>query len=129
MRYKLLILLMSIVLVLNSCIYSDCDDSPRVNAAKASLRSIYDAAERFKLEVGEYPKVLEELENGPSDYEGNWSSMLVGGMSALKDPWGNKYFAIYDTDDELIIGCYGADGVNGGKGEFDRDLFYPDYYE
>ena len=107
--------------------YGGTDDKARVDAAKASLRSIHGAVQRYKLNTGEYPETLENLVTGPSDYEGNWPSMVVGGMSALKDPWGNEYFMTEDNNGEPVIGSYGKDGAEGQeKTEYDKDLYYPE---
>ena len=99
------------------------DDEAKVGVAKGDVKMIFNAVERYKLRVGEYPESLEELMTGPGDWEDKWNPLLQG-RTLPKDPWGNDFEYINDEEYGITIVCYGKDGEEGGTG-FGMDVMYP----
>ena len=105
------------------------DDEAKVGVAKANVRMIFNAVEHYKLrvqsypEIEEYPETLEELMNGPSEWEDKWIPLLQG-RYVPKDPWDNDYEIIIDEEYGVTIICYGKDKTEGGTG-FGKDITYP----
>jgi general secretion pathway protein G len=98
--------------------------------AKAKMRDIEGALDRFFLGCGRYPYESETLEilasvEGPEDLEeGKWTGPYLK-RSELIDPWGNPY--IYIEQGQVNPGSYdliscGADGQTGGEGE-NEDIY------
>lgn len=95
--------------------------------AKAKMRDIENAVERFCIDCGRYPTDAEGLEvliNPPEDVEEKWMGRYLK-LSELLDPWKNPY--IYVEEGERNPGSYdlisfGADGREGGEGD-DEDIF------
>jgi len=99
----------------------------RRDIAKAKMRDIENAVERFCIDCGRYPTDAEGLEvliNPPEDVEEKWQGRYLK-PSELLDPWKNPY--IYVEEGERNPGSYdlisfGADGREGGEGD-DEDIF------
>ncbi len=92
--------------------------------AKAEVKAIYDAIGIYKTRVGEYPESLEQLIEGPPDFEGVWRPLLQS-RSVPRDPWNNDY--IYELPEEggqYVVKCLGADNAEGGTGE-NKDIIWP----
>jgi len=95
--------------------------------AKAKMRDIENAIERFCIDCSRYPTDAEGLEvliNPPEDVEEKWRGRYLK-PSELIDPWDNPY--IYVEEGERNPGSYdlislGADGKEGGEGD-DEDIY------
>ena len=101
-------------------------EAARVGEARSEVRALFDAVEMYKLRTGGYlPESLQELIDGPPDYEGYWQNLLQSDTVPL-DPWDHPYvYEITDADwGEYRILSYGADGAPGGEG-FDADITWP----
>ena len=88
-------------------------------AAKASLTTLYNAAEDYSLQHnGKWPDSLEQLvtpdENG---------QRYLRQTEVPMDPWGNPF--LYEPpragESSPVIATYGADGAPGGTGD-DEDM-------
>ena len=86
------------------------------DAAKARVGVIETAIGTYRLDVGQYPRSLEELVNNSGDAK--WKGPYLN-ESQLTDPWGKKYQfkrpGSGGRDFDLM--SYGADGVQGGEGD------------
>jgi len=95
-------------------------DDARVVAAKAQIANFKQALQMYKLKFGKYPTTSEGLEALITNSKKNFLEQ----DTIPKDPWENPY--VYTCPGaqghEYEIVCYGADGVAGGSGEYDRDI-------
>ena len=91
-------------------------------AAGAQLSMIASALDSYRLDVGKYPRKLEDLNDDPRTSPAWSGPYLKKGIP--KDPWGNSY-QYRQPGKESRIGydlySYGADGQEGGEGE-DKDV-------
>ena len=101
----------------------------KVAKAKADIRMIMDALDRFKLSHDEYPTTeqgLKALITKPAtgDMKNPDAYPTAGYVQGIpKDPWGNEYQYVYPGSREGLydLTCYGADGKEGGEG-FNADI-------
>ncbi len=99
----------------------------RRDIAKAKMRDLENAIERFCIDCGRYlgdTEGLEGLITAPEDVEEKWRGPYLK-RSELLDPWKNPY--IYVEEGERNPGSYdlisfGADGTEGGEGD-DEDIY------
>jgi general secretion pathway protein G len=99
----------------------------KMDIAKAKMRDIENAIERFCIDCGRYPTDAEGLGaliNPPEDVEEKWRGRYLK-PSELIDPWKNSY--IYVEEGERNPGSYdlvsfGADGKEGGEGD-NEDIY------
>ncbi|MHC4337937.1 MAG: type II secretion system major pseudopilin GspG [Planctomycetota bacterium] len=99
----------------------------KMDIAKAKMRDIENAIERFCIDCGRYPTDAEGLKvliDPPEDVEEKWRGRYLK-PSELLDPWKNPY--IYVEEGERNPGSYdlvslGADGKQGGEGD-DEDIY------
>ncbi len=81
----------------------------------ADMRSISDALDLFKLNMGYYPNALEELNTRPSRNGSKWRGPYITEWPPT-DPWGSPYE--YNPGSgragDFEITSYGADGAPGG---------------
>lgn len=101
-------------------------DKARVKAAGASMVSLGNQLERFRLDMGRYPTTDEGLIvllQAPENDDGSWGGKYVTKSKDLRDPWGNEfvYKSPASNGDDYEIITYGADGAEGGEG-FNADL-------
>jgi general secretion pathway protein G len=94
-------------------------ENPQELMVKMDMRAISDAIRMCFMDMGRYPKSLDELCNAPADAQ-NWRGPYL--ESLPKDPWGRPY--IYEFKEgstpPFTIKTYGRDGKKGGTGE-DKD--------
>ncbi|MDF7807164.1 type II secretion system major pseudopilin GspG [Pontiellaceae bacterium B12219] len=107
--------------------FSGQEDKAKVKAARASFTTLENALERFKLDMGRYPtedEGLAVLITAPEDDDGSWGPKYLKKERYLLDAWNNDYiYTVPGPDGEPYeIISYGADGVEGGEGQFDADL-------
>ena len=99
----------------------------RRDIAKAKMRDLENAIERFCIDCGRYlgdTEGLEGLITAPEDVEEKWRGPYLK-RSELLDPWKNPY--IYIEEGERNPGNYdlisfGADGKEGGEDD-DEDIY------
>ena len=83
--------------------------------ARADMKRIMTAIDLFQADNDRYPDELEELTDPTDEFP-------QGRISAIpKDPWGNDYEYVPDTENGYDLVCYGRDGAEGGEGE-DADI-------
>jgi general secretion pathway protein G len=107
--------------------FSGQEDKAKVKAARASFTTLENALERFKLDMGRYPtedEGLMVLIVAPEDDDGSWGPKYLKKERYLQDAWNNDYvYTVPGPDGEAFeIISYGADGAEGGEGQFDADL-------
>ncbi len=88
-------------------------------AAKAQISQIATACDTFRLDMGRFPKSLDELKNRVDDKK--WEGPYL--PSIPKDPWGNPYDYKCPGENgrDYDIISYGRDGTSGGSDE-DKDI-------
>lgn len=102
-------------------------EKARVAASKTQIDSFCVALEAYYIDCGNYPTQEQGLmalrkkpETEPSS--DNWSGPYLY-KDPPKDPWGNEYEYIQDSESEISYGIrsFGADGKEGGEGK-DADI-------
>lgn len=103
------------------------DDQARVTTAQASLKSVANALDMYKLDNHKYPTTdegLGALVEKPSSAK-TWpdGGYITGGLP--QDPWGNPFQYVYPGSEGRKYDLYslGADGAEGGEG-FDADIYH-----
>lgn len=92
-------------------------DKAKVASAQTDLRTLSDALDTYRLEVGSYPTTdegLQALRAAPSGASGWHGPYLKKDVPA--DPWGNEYHYESNGDGSYTLMSYGADGAPGGDG-------------
>lgn len=84
--------------------------------AQAQIQAFSNAIDIFKLDMGRYPKDLEELVKKVDDSK--WEGPYLPKEIPL-DPWGHRYEYKCPGEEgrDYDIISYGADGTSGGEGE------------
>lgn len=105
-------------------------DKARVTTTKATLTSLHEAVDLYKMDTGQYPTEevgLMALIEQPSDVEGWAPGGYLKGTTIPRDSW--KHDFVYMLNPEsgkpFVIISYGADGKEGGEG-YDADLYSTD---
>ena len=92
------------------------DDGNQV-AAKAQIKNFITATIAYELEYERFPSALEALLRSANPK----GITFIDADAIPKDPWGNDY--VYTcTGGRFEIISYGADGKQGGSGEYDVDI-------
>jgi len=107
--------------------FSGETDRARVARAKSDIATLENAIDRFKLDMRRYPAEEEGLvalaQKPDSEDATRWKGPYIKRLE--KDPWGNPYVYVvpgdHNTESYDLI-CYGADGQEGGPGEYDKDI-------
>ena len=102
------------------------EEDARIDMTRAKLLQIENALERFNLRFGRYPSEVEGLQvlvTGPDeevdDFGRPFEPLLRGGISALRDGWGNPVnYALADEDGRwrAYVWSNGPDGNNDNRG-------------
>jgi general secretion pathway protein G len=89
----------------------------KVATAKTQIKLIDDALQGYKLDVGTYPSDLQGLMENIDQSE-KWDGPYIKPRVPL-DPWGGEYQYIFPGEHgEFDIYSFGADGQEGGEGEY-----------
>lgn len=87
----------------------------RSETTRASITSIENAANRFKMDTSDYPKKLEDLVEKPGYVsEREWAGPYL--KKVPLDGWGNE-FKYRVRGSKMVIKSLGADDQPGGQGE------------
>ena len=91
--------------------------------AQTQIELLSTACDTFRLDMGRYPKELEELVNCDGDDCKKWDGPYTRKRQIPKDPWGNAYEYRCPGEDgrDYDMISYGLDGTSGGEGE-NRDI-------
>ena len=89
----------------------------KIATAKTQIKLLDDALQQYKLDVGTYPSDLQGLMENIDQSE-KWDGPYIKPRVPL-DPWGGEYQYIYPGEHgEFDIYSFGADGQEGGEGEY-----------
>ena len=89
----------------------------KISTATTQIKLIDDALQQYKLDVGTYPSDLQGLMENIDQSE-KWDGPYIKPRVPL-DPWGGEYQYIYPGEHgEFDIYSFGADGQEGGEGEY-----------
>jgi general secretion pathway protein G len=96
-------------------------DSSRVKTAQAQMQMFSTALDTYRLDIGSYPKSLEELRQSS---HANWDGPYLPKNIPL-DPWGNNYQfkAPGDDNQPYTLFSFGKDGTIGGEDD-NADIKY-----
>jgi general secretion pathway protein G len=105
-------------------------DKAKVTTTKATLRTLHEAVNMFKLDTGRYPSEeagLLELVEMPTDVEGWAPGGYLESTEVPRDAWKNEFVYMLNPESgkPFVIISYGADGEEGGEG-YDYDLYSTD---
>lgn len=105
-------------------------DKAKVTTTKATLSTLHNAVNMFKLDTGRYPTEdmgLIELVEEPSDVTGWTPGGYLESTDVPLDAWKNEYVYLLNPESgkPFVIISYGADGKEGGEG-YDSDLWSTD---
>lgn len=99
-------------------------DSSKVRTAETQVKMFKMALQTFRLDVGQFPQKIADLQTAPSGGSNYWDGPYLDEDMPL-DPWNNDY--IYRRDGNAPQGFYlysrGADGAEGGE-ELNADVGY-----
>jgi general secretion pathway protein G len=106
-------------------------DKARVTTTKANLKMLHNAVAQFKMDTGRYPTQEEGLSiliTAPSDVKGYQPGGYINSTTIPKDAWGHDFVYVDhpESGKPYVIVSYGADGQEGGDGEYDKDLYSTD---
>ncbi len=105
-------------------------DKAKVTTTKATLKTLHEAVNMFKLDTGRYPSEeagLLELVEMPTDVEGWAPGGYLESTEVPRDAWKNEFVYMLNPESgkPFVIISYGADGEEGGEG-YDYDLYSTD---
>lgn len=63
----------------------------RITTTGAQLRNIEQAIKNFEVDIGTFPKNLNELLEGNSEYEKSWDGPYIDGDVVPKDAWNAEF--------------------------------------
>lgn len=96
-------------------------DRARSNRAKAEIHSLKNGIGTFYMDMGEFPRSLEDLVRNPGSNK--WDGPYLDPPRVPKDPWGEAYR--YDVPGQagrpFDLYSYGKDKAPGGTGA-DADI-------
>ena len=89
----------------------------KIATAKTQIKLLDDALQQYKLDVGTYPSDLQGLMDNIDQSE-KWDGPYIKPRVPL-DPWGGEYQYVFPGEHgEFDIYSFGADGQEGGEGEY-----------
>ena len=90
-------------------------------AAAAQMSMLESALDSYRLDVGKYPRRLEDLNQDPGSTP-TWSGPYLK-KGVPKDPWGAEFVYKFPGSEgrDYDLSSLGADGREGGEGE-DQDV-------
>ncbi|MFK5985578.1 MAG: type II secretion system major pseudopilin GspG [Pseudomonadota bacterium] len=95
--------------------------SAKSDTAATQIKSFEAALDSYRLDIGKYPKSMEDLVKNSSG-KSRWNGPYI--KKIPKDPWGNDYQyqqpGKHDNDYDLF--SYGGDEQEGGEKKEDQDI-------
>ncbi|MFZ5561358.1 MAG: type II secretion system major pseudopilin GspG [Pseudomonadota bacterium] len=102
------------------------DEQARITTTQASLKSVANALDLYKLDNHKYPTTDEGL-NALVEKPASAKTFPSGGYLPRlpEDSWGNPFQYVYPGSEgrRFDLYSYGADGAEGGEGN-DADLYF-----
>ena len=113
-----LLLVMAILVVLaglGTVAYTRIGTSANVKACKVQIKEIKSICLAYKLDIGNYPRTLNDLVVLPSGLTQNeWPGPYFQDAKLPKDPWRNDYvYSANETQDRVFVSSNGPDGAKG----------------
>ena len=113
-----LLLVMAILVVLaglGTAAYTRLGTGANVRAAKAQVKSIEDLCVAYKLQIGNYPRSLNDLVSLPAGLtQSEWNGPYFRDGKIPNDPWRNPYtYSANEAQDRVYISSNGPDGAKG----------------
>lgn len=113
-----LLLVMAILVVLaglGTVAYTRIGNTANIRACKVQIKEIKNNCIAYKLQVGNYPRSLNDLVVLPSGMsEGEWGGPFFQDGKLPKDPWRKDYaYSANEGQDRVFISSNGPDGVKG----------------
>jgi general secretion pathway protein G len=95
-------------------------DRARANKAKAEIHSLKNAIGTFYMDMGDFPKSLDELVRSPGSNK--WDGPYLDPPKVPKDPWGEDYhYEVPGQHGSFDLYSYGKNKTAGGDG-VDADI-------
>ncbi|MCK5175341.1 MAG: type II secretion system major pseudopilin GspG [Planctomycetes bacterium] len=108
-------------------------DKARVKTTQANLKVLHEQVQMFKLDTGRYPSEeagLMELIEEPTDVDDWQPGGYIDSTELPPDGWKNDF--VYQLDPEsgkpFVVISYGADGEEGGEGNYNEDIYSTDAF-
>jgi general secretion pathway protein G len=113
-----LLLVMAILVVLaglGTAAYTRLGSAQSVRAAKYEIKNIKNLCVAYKLQVGNYPKTLQDLVTLPGGLsQAEWNGPYYQEGKLPKDPWRNDYvYSANEAQDRVYVTSNGPDGAKG----------------
>lgn len=90
-------------------------DRARSNKAKAEIHSLKNAIGTFYMDMGDFPRSLDELTRNPGSNK--WDGPYLDPPKVPKDPWGQDYrYLVPGQNGPFDLSSYGKDKAPGGTG-------------
>lgn len=116
-----LLLVMAILVVLaglGTVAYTRIGNTANIKICKVHIKEIKNNCIQYKLNIGHYPRTLNELVVLPSGMtQGEWGGPFFQDAKLPKDPWKGDY--IYSADEALDRVFVSSNGPDGAKGTAD----------
>jgi general secretion pathway protein G len=116
------LLVLAILVILGSfavTLFSGVREKANIDAAKTQISLVEDAARFYQLNMGTYPRSLEDLVTVPSDAKNprKWGGPYLEKRVPL-DPWDNEYAYVQPgkrNPDRFDVWSMGPDGQDGSE--------------
>lgn len=113
-----LLLVMAILVVLaglGTVAYTRIGNNANVRACRVHIKEIKDNCIAYKLQIGNYPRSLNDLVVLPSGMtQGEWGGPFFQDAKLPKDPWKNDYvYSANEGQDRVFVSSNGPDGAKG----------------
>ena len=95
-------------------------EKAKYQGAQVQVKLLANAVNDFFLDVGEYPKGLNDLVQSPGG--DRWDGPYLDPPQVPKDPWGEEYhYVCPGQHGKFDLSSYGADKAPGGE-KYDADI-------
>lgn len=90
-------------------------DKAKANRAKGDIHSLKNAISTFYMDMGDFPRSLDELVRNPGSNK--WDGPYLDPPKVPKDPWGEDYkYVVPGQHGRFDLYSYGKDRASGGSG-------------
>lgn len=91
-------------------------EEANVGKVRADMKGLKDAMKLFKINMGYWPRSINDLFNAPANAGRRWKGPYLDDQP--RDPWGGEYTLRPQSGNRgPIVVTLGADGQQGGEGE------------